>query len=147
MPICRMATAERSLCQPGQGQAGPGPTAGVGLRPAAWRLRDAPAILLPASPAPPAPDWLSGPEPALHWSAGLPLRSGSAPSESGSRVAVLADHCSFSLAYVESRGGLWAVRPFLGQDSGHRLARASSPPGQTRAPQMQVGTGLGRALN
>lgn len=106
-------TAQRSLCQPEHRQAGPGPTAGVGLRPAAWRLRVASAILVPASPAPPSPDWLSGPEPALHWSAGLPLRSGSAPSESGSRVAALADHCSSSVAQVELRGGLWAARPFL----------------------------------
>lgn len=91
----------------------PGPTSGVGLRRAASRLRDAPAPLLPASSVLPAPDWLSGPEPALHWPAGLPLGSGSAPSKRGSEVAVLGDHSSLPVGCAGVGRGTVGGQAFL----------------------------------
>ena len=58
---------ECRLSRLGPGQAGPGPTAGVGPRRVAPRVPHAPVPRLSARSALLAPDWLSGPEPARHW--------------------------------------------------------------------------------
>lgn len=58
-------------------------------------------------PAPPASDWLSGPQPAQHWPARLSLDLAPPPAGAGHRVSVLGDHPStrgLRRSRVESRG-------------------------------------------
>lgn len=58
-------------------------------------------------PAPPASDWLSGPQPAQHWPARLSLDLAPPPAGAGHRVSVLGDHPStrgLRRSRVENRG-------------------------------------------
>lgn len=128
-----------------RGQAGPGPTAGVGLRRPASPVGDASVPLLLAGSAPPIPDWLSGLETARHWPARLSLGAG--PASSGSRVVVLGDHPSFPVASAGAPRSPWVATPFLGQTLPGSV-RGPPLPGQIRALITQTNSGgLGRALD
>lgn len=136
-PLQRTARSRESrLSQPGPGQAGPGPTAGVGPRRVAPRVPRAPAPRLPAGSSPPAPDWLSGPKPAWHWPARLSLDLAPPPAGAGHRVSVRGYYPSLPVVYAEvgcrSVGGQALPAPELGRSSTSAEIDSCSPNGGGR---------------